>query len=137
MSFTASARQVGDSLRHEVDVNGRHTLVTDEPASVGGTDSGPAPHELLPAALAACISTMVALYAKRRKWDIGEVGVDVTYDNEAEPREVDVTLHLPPGLDPDQIRRLTRVANACPVRRALEGPFVFHERIETAEPVAH
>lgn len=38
MSFTASARRIGDSLRHEVDVNGRHTIITDEPSSLGGTD---------------------------------------------------------------------------------------------------
>ena len=49
MSFTASARPVNGSLRHEIDVNGRHTIVTDEPEGLGGTDTGPAPHELLPA----------------------------------------------------------------------------------------
>ena len=68
MSFTASARRVGDTLRHEVDVNGRHVLITDEPTSLGGTDEGPAPHELLPATLASCISTMIALYAKNKGW---------------------------------------------------------------------
>jgi putative redox protein len=46
MSFTASARRIDDTLRHEVDVNGRHTIITDEPTSLGGTDTGPAPHEL-------------------------------------------------------------------------------------------
>jgi putative redox protein len=52
MSMTATARRVGETLRHEVDVNGRHSIVTDEPTSLGGTDSGPAPHELLQATLA-------------------------------------------------------------------------------------
>ncbi len=40
MSFTASARSIGGTMRHEIDVNGRHTIVTDEPESLGGTDSG-------------------------------------------------------------------------------------------------
>ena len=48
MSFTATARRTGTGLRHEIDVNGRHTIVTDEPESLGGTDTAPAPHELLP-----------------------------------------------------------------------------------------
>lgn len=134
MSFTASARHAGSGLRHEVGVNGRHVLVTDEPASLGGTDTGPAPHELLPAALAACISTMIALYAQRKEWDLGEVQVDVEYDHESEPRRFDVAVRLPGGLSPDQIARLERVARTCPVRRALAAGSVFDERIVTAEP---
>lgn len=129
MSFTASARRIGNTLRHEVDVNGRHTIVTDEPTSIGGTDTGPAPHELLPASLASCVSTMIALYAQRRQWDIGEVRVDVEYDHEATPRRFDVNVHLPDGLTDDQVARLKRVADGCPVRRALEGGFTFDERI--------
>ena len=129
MSFTASARRIGDTLRHEVDVNGRHTIITDEPASLGGTDAGPAPHELLPATLASCISTMIALYAQRKGWDIGELRVDVDYDHESEPRRFDVTVHLPDGLSDDQLTRLRRVADTCPVRRALEAGFAFDEQV--------
>jgi putative redox protein len=130
MSFTATARTVGDTLRQEVDVNGRHTIVTDEPTSVGGTDEGPAPYELLPATLASCVSTMVAMYAKNRGWPLDGVSVDVEYDTDAVPRHFDVTVNLPAGLAPEQVRRLTRVADTCPVRRALEAGFAFDERIE-------
>jgi putative redox protein len=131
MSLTASARRTGNGLRHEIDVNGRHAIVTDEPASLGGTDTGPAPHELLAATLASCISTMIALYATRREWDIGEISVDVEYDHESEPRRFDVTVNLPDGLTDDQVTRLRRVADTCPVRRALEAGFTFDERIRT------
>ena len=130
MSFTATARRIGDTLQHEVDVNGRHTIVTDEPDSLGGTDTGPAPHELLAATLASCVSTMVALYAQRKEWDIGEISVDVLYENEAEPRRFDVTLHLPDGLERSQVDRLRRVAATCPVRRALEAQFAFVEHTD-------
>ena len=57
MTMQATARRVADTLEHEVDVNGRHVIVTDEPEPLGGTDRGPAPHELLPAVLAACAAT--------------------------------------------------------------------------------
>ncbi len=136
MSFTASARSIDGSLRHEVDVNGRHTIITDEPLSLGGSDTGPAPHELLPAALASCISSMIVLYAQRKKWDLGDVSVDVAYDYESDPRRFDVTVHLPAGLTDDQITRLKRVSATCPVRRALEGDFVFDERIRVPLRVA-
>lgn len=129
MAITASARRVA-GLRHEVDVNGRHTLVTDEPESLGGTDAAPTPHELLPAAVAACVSTMVSLYAQRKGWALGEVGADVVYDPDAVPRTFDVTLHLPPGLSPEQVTRLKRVADTCPVRRALESQVAFTEHLD-------
>jgi putative redox protein len=117
-----------------VDVNGRHTIVTDEPASLGGTDEGPAPHELLPAALASCVGTMVALYAAKRDWDIGEPRVDVSYDPESSPCRFDVHLQLPSGLSDEQRRRLERVAQTCPLRRALEAGFTFTERTTVEHP---
>jgi putative redox protein len=134
MSYTATARSIGGTLRHEIDVNGRHTITTDEPASLGGTDTAPTPHELLAATLASCVSTMIVLYAQRRDWDLGEVRVDVDYDADTSPRRVDVTVHLPEGLTPGQAKRLERVASTCPVRRALEAGFTFDERVVTDIP---
>lgn len=128
--MTASARHVGEGMRHEVDVNGRHAVVTDEPERLGGSDAGPAPHELLPAALAACTSTTIASYAERKGWKLGELSVDVTYDPESEPRRFEVVVHLPSGLSPEQVARIERVAGRCPVRRALEAGASFAERVE-------
>ncbi len=137
MSMTASARRVGNTLKHEVDVNGRHVIVTDEPQRLGGTDEGPAPHELLAATLASCIATMIATYAQNRDWDIGELTVDVDYDTESTPRRFRIDLHLPRRLTPDQRQRLERVAQTCPVRRALEAGFVFEEQVVSpTDPVA-
>jgi putative redox protein len=123
----ATARHIGGNLRHEVEINGRHTLVTDEPEHLGGTDDGPAPHELLAAALASCVATMIAMYAKNREWDIGECTVEVDYDPDSVPRRVEVEVHLPADLTPERLRRLERVAETCPVRRALEAGFAFEE----------
>jgi putative redox protein len=127
--MTATARRVGNSLKHEVDVNGRHVIVTDEPKCLGGTDQGPAPHELLAATLAACIATMIAMYTQKRGWDIGESSVEVNYDADSVPRRFAVDVHISKDLAPDQQRRLERVAETCPVRRALETGFAFEERI--------
>ncbi len=129
MTMTAHTRRVGRSLRHEIDVNGRHTIVTDEPLRLGGTDQGPAPHELLPAALASCVATMVAMYAERHGWDVGDASAEVKYDSESVPRHIAVTLRLPEGLSDEQVRRLERVARTCPLRRALEAGFSFEEQV--------
>ncbi len=131
MGMTATARRVGDTLKHEVDVNGRHVIVTDEPVRLGGTDQGPAPHELLAAMLASCVATMIAMYAQNRGWDVGETAVEVDYDTDSVPHRVTVDVHLPDDLTPDQRRRLERVAETCPARRALEAGFAFEERIVT------
>ncbi len=132
MSMTATARSINGGLRHEVDVNGRHTITTDEPPRLGGTDLGPAPHELLAAALASCVSTMIVLYAQARDWQMGDVWVEVKYDPDVTPRHIDTRVHLPDGLSPEQIARLHRVAATCPVRRALEAGFTFEEQFVVA-----
>jgi putative redox protein len=127
-SFTANAHPV-DGLRHEVDVNGRHAIATDEPRSLGGTDTAPTPHELLAAMLASCASTMVALYARRHGWALEGMRVDVDYDADVTPRRVALRLHLPGNLDREQVDRLRHVAETCPARRALEAGFEFEEEI--------
>ena len=134
MGMTATARRMDHSLKHEVNVNGRHTIMTDEPERLGGTDQGPAPHELLAATLASCIATMVAMYAQNRDWDIGETSVEVDYDPDRAPRSFAIRLYLPDDLTHDQRRRLERVAATCPVRRALEAGFTFEERIVSTSP---
>jgi putative redox protein len=131
MGMTATARRVGNTLRHEVDVNGRHVIVTDEPERLGGTDQGPAPHELLAAMVASCVAMMIAMYAQNRGWDVGETAVEVDYDTDSVPHRVTVDVHLPDDLTADQQRRLERVAETCPARRALEAGFAFEERLVT------
>jgi putative redox protein len=132
VSFTASARAIPGGLGQEVDVNGRHKIVTDEPRSLGGNDTGPAPHELLPAMLASCVSTTLELYAKRHDWRLDGLRVDVTYDADVTPRHVQLSVHLPAGLTSEQTERLRRVAAGCPARRALEAGFTFDERLAPA-----
>jgi len=127
MSFTAFTGPVCGSLRHETDVNGRHTIITDEPQSLGGTDTGPAPHELLAAMVASCVSTMITLYAQRHGWMIDGMKVDVEYDAQTVPRHLKICVHLPEALSAEQLVRLRRVAETCPVRRALEAGFEFDE----------
>jgi putative redox protein len=133
MGLTATARSIPGTLRQEVVIDGRHRLITDEPERVGGEDSGPAPHELLPAALAACISTTLVMYARTKGWEVGDVSVAVDYDHRSTPRRFDVAIELGGELDEHQLRRLEKVAESCPVRRSVEAGIEFSETIRRRE----
>jgi len=133
MTLTATARAIPGTLRQEVVMDGKHRLVTDEPVRLGGEGSGPAPHELFPAALAACISTTLVVYARTKGWDLGDVQVAVEYDNRSTPRRFEVAIELGGELTDEQLRRLEKVAASCPVRRSVEAGIEFVETIERRE----
>ncbi|HSS03812.1 MAG TPA: OsmC family protein [Solirubrobacterales bacterium] len=118
---------------HDVEIEGGHTIALDEPAAVGGTDTGPSPTRLVAAGLAGCTAVTMEMYANRKGWDIGavEVDVDVEYKDFA-PLSFAVTLRLPDGLSGEQRERLLAVAAKCPVHKLLTGEteVVISDRIE-------
>ncbi len=128
------ARRSG-GFAHEVDLEGGHVLVVDEPADRGGTDTGPRPTQLLAASLAGCTAITVEMYADRKGWDVGpiEVDVDVTYEDTI-PSAYAVALKLPRELSEEQRRRLLVIATKCPVHKVLAGEasVTVAERVETA-----
>ena len=136
MSLTATARSIPGTLRQEVVIDGQHRLVTDEPPRVGGDGSGPAPHELFPAALAACVSTTLVMYARTKGWELGEVAVEVEYDHRSTPRRFQVAVRLGGDLSDAQLERLESVARACPLRRSIEAGIEFVESVERAPGAA-
>jgi putative redox protein len=131
MALTASCRSIPGTLRQEVVVDGRFLLATDEPAALGGDDTAPAPHELLPAALASCVSTTLLMYARTKGWDLGRVEVEVEYEP-GPPRRCEIAVHLERPFSTEQLARLERVAASCPVRRALEDGIAFDEHVDAA-----
>jgi putative redox protein len=136
MSLTASSRSIPGTLRQEIVIDGKHRLITDEPEEVGGDGSAPAPHELLVAALASCVSTTIVMYARRKEWALGGVNVDVDYDHRSTPRRCQIEITLTGDLTSEQRERLEAVAAACPVRRSIETGFDFVEAITIVTPIA-
>jgi putative redox protein len=129
MTLIATARSIPGTLRQEVLIGGRHRMTTDQPEELGGEGSGPSPHELLPAALAACVTVTLVQYGRTKGWHLGEVTVDVEYDKGSTPRQVEMVIRLDGDLTETQLERLEKVARACPLRRSLEAGFEFTERI--------
>jgi putative redox protein len=123
-----------EGFAHDVEIEGGHTILVDEPVIAGGTDAGPSPTRLVAAGLASCVAVTMEMYAQRKGWDIGavEVDVDVEYQGFA-PFSFAVVVKLPPGLSEEQRGRLLDVARKCPVHKVLAGeaPVTVSDRIET------
>jgi putative redox protein len=110
---------------HDVEIDGHHTLVIDEPREAGGADQGPSPTRTVAAALAACTAITTEMYAERKGWDLGqfEVRVEMEYGPSSVPSSFQVALRLPRELSEEQVERLVAIAGKCPVHRTLS-----HER---------
>lgn len=114
-----------------------HHLLADEPISFGGSDLGPSPYELLNAAIGSCTVLTLKLYAARKKWDLQEVYIYLSYakkhaaeigiDTEEMGRLDHITkkIKLVGNLDEAQKKRLKEIASRCPVHRTVSSKVYF------------
>ncbi len=112
---------------------GAHPLLADEPVSLGGTDTGPSPYGLLSAALAACTSMTLQMYARRKKINLREAEVAVDHEKihakdcescESSEGRVDKfsrRIRLSGEISAEQRARMLEIADRCPVHRTLHG----------------
>jgi uncharacterized OsmC-like protein len=119
-----------ENLKQEITA-GRHTIIADEPESAGGKDEGPDPYSLLIAALGACTSLTLKLYARQKKWDLQSVTVTLKHEKihavdcvECETKEGKVDriwreIQFEGNLTQDQVGRLREIAKKCPLHRTL------------------
>ncbi len=113
--------------------SGAHHFAVDEPASAGGTDTAPTPYDYLLAGLGACTSMTVGLYARRKKWPLQEVAIELWHSRihakdcaDCETKDgmldrIEMNVELSGSLTPEQRAKLMEVAAKCPVHRTLKS----------------
>ena len=123
-------------------IAGPHHLRSDEPASVGGTETGATPYDLLLAALGSCTSMTMAMYARRKKWPLERVTVRLRHSRvhaedcvacetqNARLTVVDREIALDGSLDEDQRARLLAIANRCPVHLTLSSRIDIRTKLQ-------
>ena len=118
----------GGKFKQSVRV-GPHELVSDEPVASGGGDEGPAPHELLLAALGSCTSMTIRMYAERKGWKVDRVEVSVSGGREDEGFRIRRRIRLEGELSDEERERLLEIANKCPVHKTLSGTILIESAI--------
>lgn len=107
-------------LQHVIEI-GSHHLLTDVPAALGGEDTGPEPHDLLAATLAACTALTVTMYARRKGWPLDDINVSVEHAKTDHAYTFSRRVTYIGSLNAEQREMLTTVANKCPVHKTLSG----------------
>ena len=122
-------------------IAGGHQLVADEPAAIGGADSGPTPYDLLLAGLGACTAITVRMYAQRKGWPLRQITVRLRHQRihgkdcaDCETRtgqmdQIERELQFEGELTDSQRARLLDIAERCPVHRTLHSEVL----VSTAE----
>ncbi len=118
-----------DGFLQDVNAGPFHHALADEPQAYGGTNKGMSPYGFVSAGLGACTSMTIRMYARRKKWPLEGVSVDVCHDkvhaqdaaNGATSKvdEFKREVRLVGPLDDAQRQKLLEIADKCPVHRTL------------------
>lgn len=157
------AEQAGDEAKDGVEVvetgqgkfqvmvtSGKHRMIADEPADVGGFDSGPSPYGYLSAALGACTVMTLRMYAERKGLDIERIGTRILHgkvhaadcedcaesvkSRNGKIDRFERLITLEGNLDEASRKRMLEIADKCPVHRTLEaGAAVVTREVQPGE----
>jgi uncharacterized OsmC-like protein len=120
---------------------GRHNLMADEPVAAGGNDAGPSPYDYLLAALGACTSMTMRLYAERKGINADRFSIRLSHrrihaedcaDCDTKDGNIgeitrDITIG---GNVPEAAQaRLMEIADRCPVHQTLTHEIKIRSRL--------
>jgi putative redox protein len=96
-------------------------FLSDAEVSKGGGGTGPSPHEYLGAALAACTSMTLKMYATHKAMNLENAIVTVDIERSDDIEKFTRDIQLVGNLSAEEKERLIGIANKCPIHKALAG----------------
>jgi putative redox protein len=136
-------QETGASKFQQQVTTGKHQFFADEPAKLGGTDSGPSPYDFLSAALGACTTMTLRMYANHKGYDIGKLSVGISHAKvhaddcadcgEGKTGRVDRferTISVEGDLSNELQNKLLTIADRCPVHKTLLHSSVVATRFD-------
>lgn len=109
--------------------NGSHEVPADVPVAKGGAGMGFGAHELLEAALAACLNMAVRMHATKKGIPLDHVATQVTLSwPDVQTSRFEYSVALTGAMSEEQHAELQAVAERCPVRQTLSKHLVFERR---------
>jgi putative redox protein len=103
---------------------GKNSIISDEPADLGGGDTGLNPFELLASSLATCTAATLRMYINMKKWEVEEIIVQVEMEDDKPSQVANFKREITftgASLDEAQEKRLLAIAERCPVHRIITG----------------
>jgi len=126
MEFQGMKVVLGEGMKVDV-IDGAYTISTDQPVSVGGEGSAPAPYQLFLASLATCAGFYVKRYCQTR--GISEEGISLTQEmlagDDGRLGTIRIAIQLPPGFPEEHKVAVRRAAEHCAVKKTIANPPAF------------
>ena len=140
---TVVVAETGDGKFINAVVTGAgHILKADEPESVGGDNTGPTPYDFLLAALGACKSMTMRMYANHKGYNLGRAEVRLSHSKinaedcaecETEKGKVDhieTEITITGDLTDEERQKIFEIAEKCPVHKTITGEIIIDAKLK-------
>jgi putative redox protein len=121
----AAQAQIDRSHYKTIVKTDKHTFVSDEPLTIGGTDSGPSPQELLLASLGSCTAITLRMYIDRKMWIVETITVNMELFEVDGATLIERKLSFEGEISSEQEKRLIQIADSCPIHKMLTGKIII------------
>jgi putative redox protein len=129
-AVTSVQAQIGRSHYRTVVKIDDHTLISDEPVTIGGMNEGPHPHGLLLASLGSCTAITLRMYIERKMWVVDDITVNLQLFEVDGTTVIERQLRFRGELSDEQKKRLVQIADACPIHKILTGKITIDTSLQ-------